>query len=199
MLRFKRANIEKNAQNKYEALHEIILEIGNKNISDTIIFVSPQQINTVMKMLGKNNITSAKFTQEQGTTPSPKFGGISEREYIIKLFHEKKYQVLLAIKCLDEGIDIPSAKRAIVMASSTNPREYIQRVGRIIRQDKGKFKAYLYDLIIKPNLNSFDNPVIANLEKRIFQKEMDRVLELSKNAINNATVTTEVDSIQRSI
>ena len=54
--------------------------------------------------------------------PLEKYGGRTERQYIIEQFKQKKYQVLVAIKCLDEGIDIPSASRAIVMASSTNPR-----------------------------------------------------------------------------
>jgi superfamily II DNA or RNA helicase len=196
MLRFKRADIEKNAEFKYQGLEEILLDIGD-DIDDTIIFVSPKQIETVMEMLGKLNIPASKFTQDQSTCPSKKFNGISEREYIINLFHSRKYKVLVAIKCLDEGIDIPSAKRAIVMASSTNPREYIQRIGRIIRQDSGKNEAYIYDLIIKPKLQNLGEEQLVKYEKIIFRKEMDRVFELSKNAINNATIATKIDAIRR--
>lgn len=56
--------------------------------------------------------------------------------------------VLLAIKCLDEGIDIPLINRALILASSTNPREYIQRRGRVLRRSPGKYSAQVYDVIV---------------------------------------------------
>lgn len=195
-LLFERANIEKNAENKYEEFETILDEIGLKEqIQDTIIFVSDEQIDKVMKILGKRRIKSHKFTQSEGTKKMERYGNITEREYIIKLFKEGEYQVLVAIKCLDEGIDIPSAKRAIIMASSTNPREYIQRIGRIIRQADQKFEADIYDLIIKPDTSYFVDEQFVELERRIFKKEMDRVKDLSKNALNNAIVSKKVFDI----
>lgn len=56
--------------------------------------------------------------------------------------------VLLAIKCLDEGVDIPMINRALILASSTNPREYIQRRGRVLRRSPGKYSSHLYDVIV---------------------------------------------------
>jgi superfamily II DNA or RNA helicase len=56
--------------------------------------------------------------------------------------------VLLAIKCLDEGIDIPLINKALILASSTNPREYIQRRGRVLRRSAGKYSAQLFDVIV---------------------------------------------------
>ena len=196
-LRFQRAGIEKKARNKYNELKRILDEIG-EDISDTIIFVDPGQINEVMRILASRNITATPYTQQQGTKPSENYGGRSEREYIIECFKRQKYQVLVAIKCLDEGIDIPSAKRAIVMASSTNPREYVQRIGRIIRQAPGKYQADIYDMIIKPDLNGF-NDEMRQFEMRIFKKEMDRVLDLSRNALDNVTVCNTVYSILREV
>ena len=64
------------------------------------------------------------------------------------LLQSKDYQAIVAIKCMDEGIDIPTAGVGILMASSTNPREYIQRVGRIIRQSPDKLSAKLYDICV---------------------------------------------------
>lgn len=196
-LRFQRAGIEKKARNKYNELKKILDEIAD-DISDTIIFVDPRQIDEVMRILASRNITATPYTQQQGTKPSEKYGGRSEREYIIECFKRQKYQVLVAIKCLDEGIDIPSAKRAIVMASSTNPREYVQRIGRIIRQAPGKYQADIYDMIIKPDLNGF-NDEMRQLELHIFKKEMDRVLDLSRNALDNVTVCNTVYSILREV
>ena len=196
-LRFQRAGIEKKARNKYNELKKILDEIAD-DISDTIIFVDPGQIDEVMRILASRNITATPYTQQQGTKPSARYGGRSEREYIIECFKRQKYQVLVAIKCLDEGIDIPSAKRAIVMASSTNPREYVQRIGRIIRQAPGKYQADIYDMIIKPDLKGF-NDEMRQLELHIFKKEMDRVLDLSRNALDNVTVCNTVYSILRDV
>lgn len=191
---FERANIEKNAENKYQMFEEILNEIEN-DIEDTIIFVSDEQLSRVMQMLGQRQISAHKFTQEESAKISDKYGGISEREFIIHKFKSKEYQVLVAIKCLDEGIDIPSAKRAIIMASSTNPREYIQRIGRVIRQADDKYQADIYDMILKPDVSSFLDDNMIELEKRIFRKEMDRVKDLSKNALNNAIVSKEIYKI----
>jgi superfamily II DNA or RNA helicase len=195
-LLFERANIEKNAENKYSELESILDKIASKEqIQDTIIFVSYDQINRVMQILGKRLIKSHRFTQEEGTNKILKYGNISEREHLIRLFKKGEYHVLVAIKCLDEGIDIPSAKRAIIMASSTNPREYVQRIGRIIRQADQKYEADIYDLIIKPDTSYFVDEQLAELEKRIFAKEMDRVKDLSKNALNNAIVSKKIYEI----
>jgi superfamily II DNA or RNA helicase len=63
-------------------------------------------------------------------------------------FFTNRGGVLLAIKCLDEGIDIPLINRALILASSTNPREYIQRRGRVLRRTPGKYSAAIFDVIV---------------------------------------------------
>lgn len=183
-LLFKRANIIKNAQNKYDKLKEILLKIDN--LEDTIIFVSPEQIDKVLQMLTEMNISHRKITQCEGTKSLDIYGGKTERQFIIDNFKEKKYKVLVAIKCLDEGIDIPSAKNAILMANSTNPREYVQRIGRVIRQHKDKTVATIYDISISPCYNRINDESLKNFEKSICDKEKIRLEEISRNAINNA-------------
>ena len=193
---FERANIEKNAELKYEAVTEII----RKNpIAKTLIFVSDAQIDEIMRILQKRNIMAHRFTQKQGTKPEGKYGGLSERQYLIKRFKDGTYDALVAIKCLDEGIDIPIAHTAIIMASSTNPREYIQRVGRVIRQSKGKDKAYVYDFIIEPDFERLKEPELIEFERQIFEKELLRVKDMSLNSINNANVLMEVNKRIRRI
>ena len=200
-LLFRRADIEKEAENKYDELERILDEMqkecGSKGerIKDTIIFVSDGQIGRVLQTLKKRKIAAHKFTQAEGTEPSSRFGGISEREYLIQQFTKGKYQILVAIKCLDEGIDIPSAQTGIIMASSTNPREYVQRIGRIIRQAPGKSSATLYDLILHPDLSGFRDETLAGFEEKVFRKEMERVKDLCANALNNAKVLRDVYSV----
>ncbi len=81
--------------------------------------------------------------------------------------------VLLAIKCLDEGVDIPLINRALILASSTNPREYIQRRGRVLRRTPGKYGARLFDVL-----------VVNENEKAITQSEVTRAIEFAKDARN---------------
>lgn len=194
-LLFARANIEKNAEKKYSELEKTLDSIDA--IEDIIIFVSDEQMHRVMNILKSRKIIAHRFTQAEGTAPEEKYGGRSERQYLIDKFKEGVYHGLVAIKCLDEGIDIPSASTAIIMASSTNPREYVQRIGRVIRQAPDKHRAHIYDFIIKPDLQRIKNQDLAEFEKKIFKKEMNRVADMSQNAINNAETLNEVFDILR--
>nr|WP_288281955.1 DEAD/DEAH box helicase family protein [uncultured Prevotella sp.] len=181
----RRANITKNAVAKYAVLEGILDELKNQNkLQDTIIFISPEQKERVMDILFKKRIVFHNLTESEGTRKEQRFGGISEREYIIQQFKEKSYKALVAIKCLDEGIDIPSASVGILMASSTNPREYVQRIGRIIRQDENKSFAHLYDICVN-RIDSLDGEELE-FEKTIRKKETIRIEEIAENAINPA-------------
>ncbi len=183
-LLFARANIIKNAQAKYEEL-ENILDILPSPIKWTLIYCSPQQIETVMKSLKDRGIFSHRFTMEEGTTSSKNFKGLSEREYLLEEFSKGKYQILVAMRCLDEGVDVPPARTAILLSSSGNPREYIQRIGRVIRRSQDKREATIYDIVVFPNLTVL-SPEIRRIEKKIIEKELKRYEEISKYALNNA-------------
>lgn len=187
----RRAEILKNAENKYQKLHDILGKLG-PSIQDTIIFVSPQQIDNVMMILREHNILAHRITEKESQHKSNKYSGLSEREYIIKQFEIGSYQVIVAIKCMDEGIDIPSARCGIIMASSTNPREYVQRIGRIIRQDGHKSFATLYDMVVEPGHDIIQDEDLKKIEKRVYEKEMTRISDLSEEAINRAQVVCEV-------
>ena len=194
-LLFARANIEKNAVNKYQALNEIIAD--GKTLKDTIFFTSDAQINEVLLMLSSKGIIAHRFTQNEGTSPEARYGGQSERQYLLQKFKDGAYQTLVAMNCLNEGIDIPSASTAIIMSSSTNPREYIQRIGRVLRQDTGKTRAYIYDFILEPNLERLKNPEFIEFERKIFEKEINRAKDMSMNAINNAEVLLAISEKMR--
>ena len=180
---FKRANIIKNAASKYDELEIILDQLGN-NIKWTIIYCSNEQIEKVMKIVNKRMIKSHRFTMNEGTKAKKKYGGDSEREFLIRKFAEGEYECLVAMKCLDEGIDIPPARIAILMSSSGNPREYIQRIGRVIRRFEGKEKAIIYDIMALPPSNGRHSE-IKDFEREIFQKEQLRYEEIAKTALNN--------------
>ncbi len=162
-LYMKRADLAKNAEEKMSALSELLEEMNPDTIRDTIIFTSDKQMEPFMEMLSAKKITRAKITEEISATKTSKETGLTERQQILDGFAKRSLQVILGIKCLDEGIDVTTARVAILMASSTNPREYIQRVGRVIRPAAGKEVSEIYDFIV---LDDQEQPLLKNAEKR---------------------------------
>ncbi|MHC1572702.1 MAG: DEAD/DEAH box helicase family protein, partial [Methanosarcinales archaeon] len=184
LLLFRRAKIIKNAHRKYEVLESILDEIG-PSIKWTIVYCSPQQIDKVMDIVNERRIIAHRFTMEEGTIPMAEYGSLSERGFLLKKFAEGEYQVLVAMKCLDEGIDVPQARTAILMASSGNPREYVQRIGRVIRRHPGKREATIYDIVALPPLGDLP-PEMKDIERGIIRRELRRYQEIARVAINNA-------------
>lgn len=109
----------------------------------------------------------------------------SLRKNLIKRFSTgNDLQALIAIKCLDEGIDIPATRRAFILSSTTNEKQFTQRRGRVLRKSKGKDYAEIYDFITLPrNLN--DSRDIFDTEIFLVAKEYRRLVEFSKLAVNS--------------
>ena len=90
---------------------------------------------------------------------------VEERMQLIDSFNKGYIEYLVAIRCLDEGINIPSIKSALILSSNDNYREFVQRRGRILRLYKGKEVANIYDVIVLPSLS---NDAFAKIEFRRF-------------------------------
>ena len=86
------------------------------------------------------------------------------------------------------GIDIPQAKSAILLSSSTNPREYVQRVGRVIRRSPGKNLAHIYDFVVVPDWSRLELYGDIESERRLFNQELVRIEDMRKNAVNSTDV-----------
>lgn len=194
LLYFQRANIIKNAKEKYAILDNIIGKL-TPNLKWTIIYCSPQQIENIMNIIFNKGIIAHRFTMAEGIMPKKEYQGLSEREFILNKFAEGKYQALIAMKCLDEGVDVPPAREAVLMASSSNPREYIQRIGRVIRRYKGKKEATIYDFIIIPSFDQLPMELMK-IEWNIFNKELARCEEIAKIAINSIQALNSIYEIK---
>jgi superfamily II DNA or RNA helicase len=181
LLCIKRQKIIRNASNKFIIFKEILNEI--KDLKYGLIYCSPQQIIQVQKILNDKNIIQHKFTQKEGVVKNDKYGGVSEREFLLKKFGEGFYHVLVAMKCLDEGVDVPPAKIAIMLDNSGNSREYIQRRGRILRKYPGKQNAIIYDIIVEPGLKGLTQDLVE-IEKKIIYKELLRFSEFARSSMN---------------
>ena len=91
--------------------------------------------------------------------------------------------VLLSIRCLDEGVDIPTVTHGLILASSKNPREFIQRRGRLLRRVEGKLLAHLHDVLVLPTTLDASNPAAA-----IVEGELLRAIEFGLDAVNPGAV-----------
>ena len=173
-LLIERRNVINNAENKMLHLRNFLK--NQKDVKDLIIYCTGKQLPKVRSILDELDISNHKFTGEESTK---KINGKSERDRILELFSKGHYQSLVAIKCLDEGVDVPSTQTAFLMASTLNSRQHIQRRGRVLRKSPGKLKANIYDLIIFPNLKGESNSV-----KTIFKNEKKRYEEYADLADN---------------
>lgn len=171
-----RQQIINNAENKYFEFDKLLKD--NPDIDKLIVFCSPQQIDNVQRILNENKvIPQHKFTQNESAKIS-KATGMSERDEILQLFAEGSYKALVAIKCLDEGVDVPVAETAIIMSSTSNPREHVQRRGRILRRAPGKKHAVIYDILVFPEDST-------DVGSKVMKNEILRYKEFAENAINS--------------
>ena len=107
---------------------------------------------------------------------------MKDRTKILRQFSDGDIQVLVAVKCLDEGVDVPATRAAYFLASTSNPREFIQRRGRILRLAKSKTKALIYDFVVVPPPSSIE--LRREVDVSILKREMPRFAEFSSSAMN---------------
>lgn len=190
-LMIQRSRIVKNANNKINVFKDKIKEFKDNGVFDhCLIYCSDgkdassdeRTITTIISLLNSFDINSRRFTSDDS---------FDERRELLDLFSKGEISTLVAIKCLDEGVDVPSTKNAIIMASTGNPREFIQRRGRILRPSANKQYATLYDFVVVPN----DNPKDRDTELQVLKSEYLRFDEFSRISINS----TENDQIFRTI
>jgi superfamily II DNA or RNA helicase len=106
------------------------------------------------------------------------------RNEILDSFTKGSLHVITSMKCLDEGVDIPRAEFAVFCASSGNPRQFIQRRGRVLRTARPfKSRAIVHDMVVVPQPSG--DPSLFNLEKRLFQRELERVWDFAHLSENS--------------
>ena len=200
-LLIQRKRIIHQAANKKLKLLEILKNINNKNFKHTIVYVPEgfepdysEKDKSILEVEDIRIIDDYNSTVKSlGIKTHQIIGGmgLKERQKVLDQFNDGLIQVLTAMKTLDEGVDIPATKCAIFCASTGNPRQFIQRRGRILRKSKGKKFATVYDLIIEPNDHSLwdyypkdKREKLQKMEINIFRNELYRVanfLYASKN------------------
>jgi superfamily II DNA or RNA helicase len=138
--------------------------------------------------------TKAAKDIDPRTTVRKFISGTSERDDILEQFATGEVDVLTSMKCLDEGVDVPRAELAIFCASTGNPRQFVQRRGRILRKHKDKQFAYIHDLVVIPELNP--NSDSFDMERSMLKKELERVNNFASLAENSShTVNVLFDTM----
>ncbi|SIS63282.1 DEAD/DEAH box helicase family protein [Salimicrobium flavidum] len=192
----RRAKVIQNASNKIEVLKNLM---ENRTESTHNIFYcgsgkteNQRSLELVTQLLGKDlGMRVHQFTAEEDQ---------KQRKKLLDQFESGKLQGLVAIKCLDEGVDVPATQTAYIISSSTNPREFIQRRGRVLRRHKDKKFAEIHDFIVIPRgLNSVDeiSPNLFNLERKMLQKELVRFNEFASLALNKNVAENKLLEIKR--
>lgn len=194
-LLLKRKNIINKASNKIYAFRMVINEIyiENKNsLKYTLVYVpegsepdygyyeeyvenddDKKLINDYTKIVSEvnQNIMVRQYTSQT-----------IDRNRVIDGFTSGKVDVLTSMKCLDEGVDIPRSEIAIFCASSGNPRQFIQRRGRVLRNHRDKSFAKIHDLVVIPYQNPDER--VNEAEKSMIKNELQRVIDFAGLSLN---------------
>lgn len=117
----------------------------------------------------------------------------NDRDAMLKGFADGSIDVLTSMKCLDEGVDVPRSELAIFCASTGNPRQFIQRRGRVLRTHKDKRFAVIHDLIVIPD-NVFDEECYE-LEKSLVKSELKRVRDFALLSENLNDTDNELEEV----
>jgi superfamily II DNA or RNA helicase len=166
-LLIQRARIAKNAAAKGPTAADIVASRCRREQHWLVYCDSQKQLGEVRRLLGRRDIETLEYHSAMGGDPDATLARF--RHY---------GGVLVAIRCLDEGVDIPEISHAVILASSRNPREFIQRRGRLLRTREGKGRAFIHDLLVIPpesDDGAFETLVMA---------EIGRATTFARDAIN---------------
>ena len=176
------------ADEKQEQINHIVSQIkendhfvvycGDGRLFDDNTGEELRHIQSVKRVLSAHGYKSSQFTAQEN---------MNDRIQLVDAFNKGEISALAAIRCLDEGINIPSIKSALILSSNDDYREFVQRRGRILRTYKGKEFAHIYDVVVLPSsgMQSW-----AKIEFRRFH-------EYAKLALNYEDLKPEFDRYLR--
>ena len=174
-LLIKRARVVKRAKGKLQLAANVMSTEYVAGQRWIIYCDDMEQLDAVGQKLRENGIESMPFHSKMK----------GDRKATLEWL-DRRGGILVAIKCLDEGVDIPSVTHALILASSKNPREFIQRRGRVLRKAEGKALAYVHDAIVKPPKAP---PGVDAASDSIVEGELARAVAFAMNADNPGAAT----------
>ena len=199
-LLIKRARVLASARDKIRKLEALVAGMGN--LSRALIYCGDgsvaekpgeeenRQIHAVAEVLGARlGYRLRQFTYREK---------LAEREEILDQLRDEFLDGIIAIRCLDEGIDLPEVRTGFLLASTTNPRQAVQRRGRLLRKAPGKTHAEIYDfIVVPPDLGGRLSDDAFNLERKLFRRELLRVVEFCETADNGPTALASLLELRK--
>lgn len=171
-------------ENRLDTSHTLFY-CGDGSVEEPVSGETMRHLDAVCKLLGRDlNYRVDTYTAE---TP------LDEREDLRNRFITGELQGLVAIRCLDEGVDIPLIRTAFILASSTNPRQFIQRRGRVLRPHPSKNFAEIFDFIVVPP----EDGINLEIERSLLRRELNRYLEFARLAVNAGEVAGQLVELRR--
>jgi superfamily II DNA or RNA helicase len=154
---------------------EVLRELLDRTMPDrTIVYCSGRpQLEAVTALCWELGISAHQLTAQESA---------GRRRELLGRFAEGSIPVLTAIRCLDEGVDVPGAREAYLLRSSANPTQSVQRRGRLLRTSPGKDRATIHDL------------VTIGADRQLAQLERDRVRRFAAEADNRDEAIRRSDS-----
>lgn len=189
-LLLQRARIISSAEQKIPTLIHLLDRIQQEcrsrgeESSGILVYCAPGEHANVLQSIAPLGLRCHEFVHDVS---------LKDREKLLALFASGDIQVLVAIKCLDEGVDVPSTRKAFILASSTNPREFVQRRGRILRKAPGKSLAVIYDFLVIPPADRLALKYESDIG--ILQREMPRFVEFASSATNQFSARSVIRDI----
>lgn len=191
----RRAKVLGHAEGKIRALHEEIkkrrddpfqlvycAEGGRPQEDDPV--GGDRQVDQVLDLLGNQlGMRVHSYTSYESK---------QERREILGSFAAGHIEALVSMRCLDEGVDLPDARTAYLLASSSNPRQFIQRRGRILRRAAGKTEAEVLDFVAVPP----QDRDLFETERTLFRREMQRFIEFAKYSENYGEALSELRDLR---
>ena len=152
-------------------------QVADDAVSDHLIDVYTEAVMKIDKY-----VTVRKFVSGQ-----------KDRDAILADFAKGRLQVLTSMKCLDEGVDVPRSELAIFCASTGNPRQFIQRRGRVLRTHPDKYMAEIHDLVVAPEVSATSSSY--KMEQSLLKGELMRVKNFSMLSENPSYSQMELKSV----
>lgn len=192
-----RAQLIQAAANKLDKLKEILTDMGN-SLEQALVYCTsnpsmafekgaPTQLIEVQKILSARNVVSDSVTWKDKT---------KDRRKILRDLANDHFDCVTAVRCLDEGVDIPSVKLGIFMASSGNPKQFIQRRGRVLRKSERTLKTHakIYDILVTPRIpEQGDTGTIR--ERKLIANELLRCKEFASLSDNEDVAKENIGKI----
>lgn len=184
---------ERNGNLKYSLIY---VPEGNKPdyFSDSDIFDKSEQVADDLVSDHLIDVyTEAVMKIDKYITVRKFVSGQKDRDAILADFAKGRLQVLTSMKCLDEGVDVPRSELAIFCASTGNPRQFIQRRGRVLRTHPDKYMAEIHDLVVAPEVSTTSSSY--KMEQSLLKGELMRVKNFSMLSENPSYSQMELKSV----